>query len=165
MKSPTLQTSRCTLGPVTQEDYADILALYTSPKVRQYLGGTVQPDSFAEKFEGILNSQSSHQWAAKLKETGEFVGLFSLDNHHDGLGIELSYQLAENMQGKGLALEITQCLTNFAFSELGLKKLVAETQAANVPSIKLLEKLGMKLDRTLERFGAQQSIYILHLNN
>lgn len=161
MSSPlTLQTSRCNLGPVTQEDYVDILTLYTNPKVRQYLGGTIQPEKFSEKFKDILN-QSSHQWAAKLKETGEFVGLFSLDGHHDGVDIELSYQLAENMQGKGLALEITENLTTFAFGELGLKRLVAETQTANTPSIKLLEKLGMKLERNLERFGAQQSIYAM----
>jgi ribosomal-protein-alanine N-acetyltransferase len=161
MNSKHIQTFRCNLVPVAERDYANILSLYTNLKVRQYLGGKVKLDDFPQKFNELIHDQSIFQWVAKLKGTGDFVGLFSLGKHHDGLDTELSYQLMENMQGKGLALEITKCLLNFAFTELGLKRLIAETQTANAPSIKLLEKIGMKFDHTLERFGAQQSIYVI----
>lgn len=44
-------------------------------------------------------------------------------------------------------------------NDLSLTRVVAETQAANVASCQLLERLGMRLERTVERFGAGQAIY------
>lgn len=39
------------------------------------------------------------------------------------------------------------------------KKLVDETQTANKRSYRLLEKLGMQLERKVIRFGAEQAMY------
>ena len=143
-------------------DYADLLELHQNHNVRLFLGGTLTADDFIRKFERMLGVQEDLQWAARLKETEEFVGLFSLDRHHEGCDIELSYQLAENMQKKGFALEINKCLIDFAFEELSLTRLVAETQTANIASVRLLGKLGMTLERTANRFGAQQSIFAIY---
>jgi ribosomal-protein-alanine N-acetyltransferase len=162
MLSPSLSTLRCNLRPVMRTDYADLLDLHQNQNVRLFLGGTLRAEDFIRKFESMLSVQDHFQWAARLKETEEFVGLFSLDRHHEGCDIELSYQLAENMQKKGLALEITKHLIDFAFEKLKLTRLVAETQTANTASVRLLGKLGMKFERTANRFGAQQSIFVIH---
>lgn len=43
--------------------------------------------------------------------------------------------------------------------KLGLTKIVAETQSANKASCRLLKRIGMDLEETVERFGAEQSIF------
>jgi ribosomal-protein-alanine N-acetyltransferase len=155
-----MKTLRCTLTPVTEADATDLQNLYTNIKVRQYLGGPISSSQFPDKFADILNA-THPQWVARLTSTNQFIGLFSLDTHHDGEGTELSYQLAEDMQGQGLAHELTSHLITHAFQTFHLPFLLAETQSRNSLSLKLLHKLGMKLEKEVERFGELQSIYKL----
>ncbi|WP_347814371.1 GNAT family N-acetyltransferase [Alkalihalobacillus sp. LMS39] len=50
---------------------------------------------------------------------------------------------------------------DYSFQVLQLPFVVVETQAANRGSCKLLEKLGMEMNKKVERFGAEQIIYRL----
>ncbi|WP_413306207.1 GNAT family N-acetyltransferase [Bacillus sp. 1P10SD] len=88
-----------------------------------------------------------------------FIGMVSLDPHHDGIYYEVSYQLLPNWWGVGYATEVVQVVINFALNELKQPKIIAETQIANIVSCRPLEKLGMKLEGTINRFGAEQAIY------
>jgi [ribosomal protein S5]-alanine N-acetyltransferase len=49
-------------------------------------------------------------------------------------------------------------------TELSLPNVIAETQTANRASCKLIERLGMKLEKTIERFGAEHAIYSIKLD-
>ncbi len=71
----------------------------------------------------------------------------------------MSYELLPEYWGKGYATEAVEAALGYAFVDLGLERVVAETQAANERSCRLLERLGMKAERKLERFGAKQVIY------
>src|SRR5699024_11286264 len=55
--------------------------------------------------------------------------------------------------------EVVGHIIDYSLSELALSKIVAETQTANTASCKLLEKLGMTLERIVYRFNAEQAIY------
>lgn len=61
--------------------------------------------------------------------------------------------------GLGLAFESVKMVLCHAFDTMALPRIVSETQQANRASRRLLEKLGMQMTRTIERFGAQQIIY------
>jgi ribosomal-protein-alanine N-acetyltransferase len=145
-----------------ESDYPDLSALHGNDNVRRFPGGPLDSDRFNTKFEAMLNSMDGHQWVARLKETKEFVGLFSLDKHHDGQDTELSYQLEEGMQGKGIGYEICKSLIDFAFNGLHLTRIVSETQSENTASVRLLVRLGMKVERDLYRFGSRQSIFAVN---
>jgi [ribosomal protein S5]-alanine N-acetyltransferase len=134
--------------------------LYENQEVRKFLGGIRQEDSIVEILdEMLISSDNSFYWVVREKNTGDFIGLVSLDPHHDGFFLEISYQLLPNWWGEGYATEVVQMIINFAFNKLNLPKVVAETQTANTTSCRLLERLGMKLENTIIRFGAEQAIY------
>ena len=97
----------------------------------------------------------------KEKSTHTFVGLISLDTHHDGISTEVSYQILPNCWGKGIASEVVEKVIDYAFKSLNLPEVIAETQTANKPSCRLLEKLGMNLRETLLRFGEEQAVFCL----
>ena len=40
--------------------------------------------------------------------------------------------------------------------------MIAETQTANILSCKLLERVGMKLEQKIQRFGTEQTIYAIY---
>jgi ribosomal-protein-alanine N-acetyltransferase len=96
------------------------------------------------------------------KENGKFLGLVSLDKHHDGESTEVSYQLMPIAWRKGYATEVVKEVIHYSFTKLNLPRLIAETQTANKSSCKLLERVGMTVKETVHRFGEEQKIYILN---
>lgn len=128
--------------------------LYKNASVRKFLGGPI-------KIEDISLKAQSTFWIIRNREDDAFIGTISLSPHHDGIDTEVSYQLHPNFWKKGIATEVLKEVIEYAFSSLKLNRLVAETQVANVASIRLLERVGMKKERNIERFGEVQSLYVV----
>ncbi|MFD1031582.1 GNAT family N-acetyltransferase [Metaplanococcus flavidus] len=154
------ETERYFLTRFQESDFKDGLNLFTNPKVRKYLGGVQNPDFIRATLDAMLAPEDgSFYWVIREKSIGEFIGLVSLDPHHDGICKEVSYQLLPNWWSRGFATETVTAILDFAMNDLQLPKLVAETQSSNQPSCNLLVKLGMTLERKVSRYGAEQSIY------
>ncbi|OPA77409.1 GNAT family N-acetyltransferase [Paenibacillus selenitireducens] len=157
-----LETNRCRIIELHETDYGDVRKLYTDELVRKFLGGTVMDDSifranFFDKF--MQSNPDSMNWAIRNKQNDEFIGMIHLDRHHDGVHIEVSYQLLPVWWGKGYATEVLRRVITYAFEELKLSKVIAETQTANLASCRLLESVGMTLEQKTLRFDAEQSIF------
>ncbi len=72
-------------------------------------------------------------WAAEAKETGEFLGWFSLrptNETHDEAA--LGYRLNRTAWGKGFATEGVQALISQGFTAWGLQRIVATTYEENL---------------------------------
>ncbi|WP_404466870.1 GNAT family N-acetyltransferase [Planococcus rifietoensis] len=154
------KTERCAITKLQESDYNEVKRIYENQEVRKFLGGIHQEASIGERFREMLDS--SHDffyWVVREKQTETMIGLVSLDLHHEGVYQEISYQFLPCWWGKGYASEVISVVIHFALYELNLPLIVAETQTANKASCKLLERLGMELERTIFRFGADQAIY------
>ena len=78
-----------------------------------------------------------------LKETGERIGMCGLVKR-DGLDhVDIGFAFLPAWRGKGFAEEAARAVLEHA-RELGLEKVVAIVAPGNVPSIRLLEKIGMR---------------------
>lgn len=154
------ETERCFISTFKKSDYIDVKKLYVNQKVRRFLGGIRQEDMIGVVLDEMLNScEDSYYWVVREKHSKSFIGSVSLDPHHEGVYHEISYQFLPNWWGAGYATEVVQVIIDFAFNELHFSKVVAETQIANKASCRLLERLGMELERKIIRFGAEQAIY------
>lgn len=161
-----IETNRCTMYKLHNRDYEKIREIYTNIKVREFLGGVVSDEKFKYSFKNMLTCEdNSFYYVVRLKENNEVIGLVSLDKHHDGINTELSYQFMTQYWGCGYAKEVIQRVIDYAFNELMIKKIVAETQTANKASCKLLQKVGMDLEETVSRFGADQYIFSISMDS
>ena len=161
-----MTTDRCLLVQLQETDFNDIEKLYINGEVRKYLGGIIDKKTFEVNFSEMLKGKkNTFNWVVREKNTNEFIGLISLHPSHDGTCTEVSYQLLPKWWGKGFAAEAVDSVIHFAFTELNLSSLIAETQSLNLPSRRLLEKLGMKLMNKVMRFGAEQAIYCIERNS
>ncbi len=142
------------------DDLEHVVALYMDEDVRRFLGGPRDEEDIRSAFPRLLQSNAEiHRWAVRLKAKDAFMGIIYLGPHHDGADIEISYQFLPAWWGQGYATETVQAVIDYAFEIRGLPRIIAETQMANVASRRLLARLGMRLARTVERFGARQAIY------
>lgn len=57
---------------------------------------------------------------------------------------EIGFTLARRHQGKGFAFEAVSAFLEYAFTKLGLHRVVAITDCENAASIRLLERLEMR---------------------
>jgi len=158
-----IKTKRCLISSFRESDYHSIKQLWMDDQVRLYLGGAIKDESsLKRKFVDLLkkaNRRGSYFFTIRSIETGEFIGLVSLDKYHDGNRTEVSYELLPSKWGIGFGTEIISRIMKYAFEELGLTQLVAETQTANIKSCLLLERIGMLLEKKIIRFGSEQAVY------
>lgn len=156
-------TERCSLRPLAESDFAEAAGLFTDENVRKYLGGTITEAAAREKLAKWLTDGESIYFTVRLLADGSFVGIVDVSPHHDRENKELSYQFLPQHWGMGLAAEVLENVLEYCRDELGIRKVVSETQTANVRSCRLLEKLGYTLVEQFERYGARQNLYVKEL--
>jgi RimJ/RimL family protein N-acetyltransferase len=84
------------------------------------------------------------QFAVELKESGQLIGDRGLKTEEDGRQAEIGVTLSREYQGMGYASEAVSRLLDHAFGYLALHRVVAIVDKENVPSVALVERLGMK---------------------
>ena len=156
-----IMSTNCVIEQLQLEHFTDIHKLYSNKQVRTYLGGVPSNSYIEASFKGMLEAPFPNTYLCiTLKETGEFIGLVSIDEYYDKELYELSYQFYLSF-GEGLAFEVLTQVIEEGLNYLNIASVVAETQTANKASCRLLEKLGMKKVQMLERFGQEQAVYEL----
>jgi RimJ/RimL family protein N-acetyltransferase len=89
------------------------------------------------------------RWAAIEKATGAFVGWFALRRPDGGSPdeAELVYRLRRSAWSRGFATEGSRVVIRKAFTELGVRRVFAQTMAVNQRSRRVMEKTGLTLVR------------------
>jgi RimJ/RimL family protein N-acetyltransferase len=155
-----LKTDRLVLRRFTEADVDNLCDLDGDPEVMRFLtGGKPTPREvirdetlprllhYYERFTGF------GFWAAIEKSTGEFLGWFEFRPPEGGgpNEVELGYRLRKSAWGKGYATEGSRALIRKGFTELGVRRVVAETMAVNIGSRRVMEKAGLTLVRTFHQ--------------
>ena len=145
-------------------------AMEADPEVRRYVGVAPRTREAAErKFRNGLDRPESNRlwmWGTVYKPDGCYIGRcgvyphFTLSGPVPGEGA-LGFYLARAYWGRGLATEAGRALVNFGFTELGLKRIVTAVQVGNDASVRVLEKLGFRVERT--EIGEARSFYHFEL--
>ncbi|OLF53412.1 GNAT family N-acetyltransferase [Pseudomonas chlororaphis] len=149
------------LDSVKETDASNLVRLYTDPKVRAYLGGPLDLEAAVQRAQLDISAEREIPfWVVRSRLGEHFAGVVSFDTHHDGFDVEVSYELLPEHCGKGYATEALTLALQYAREGLALKRVIAETQSRNEASIRLLNRVGMTLEREVVRFGHAQSIYV-----
>ena len=61
--------------------------------------------------------------------------------------IDIGYGILPEFRGKGYAFEAAKAIYDYGYQELNLEKIVAIVNPDNLPSIKLLSKLGLEFEK------------------
>ena len=90
-------------------------------------------------------------WHASRRDTGAFIGWFSLKYAGKSPDVEIGYWLLPNAWGHGFATEGAQAMADYGFDYLGLHRIIGVTHPGNKASQRVLMKAGLE-DRGWGRY-------------
>jgi RimJ/RimL family protein N-acetyltransferase len=152
-----LVTPRLVLRDWREEDkplYAEIIG---DPEVRRFfpdLGTRADADLGIDRARQRLADIGYSFQAVERREDGRFMGMLGMAPIGDDLrlllpgapAVEIGWQLGKAFWGQGYAPEGAQAMLDFAWTQLALPEVVAITYEGNLPSRRVMEKLGMRRD-------------------
>jgi RimJ/RimL family protein N-acetyltransferase len=164
-----LETARLRLRRFTAGDADALLALDADPEVRRYVHlrepptrETVVEHTLPRLLAAYERSADHGTFAAETRDTGAFLGWFHLRPFADDpTELEIGYRLRRAAWGHGYATEGSRALVRKAFEELGARRVVAVALAANVASIRVMAKAGLRFDAAFEVAGETAVRYAL----
>jgi [ribosomal protein S5]-alanine N-acetyltransferase len=150
--------------PLSEADFDDLYALHRDPQVLAAFGADLLTAEETREFlERKLAHWREHGFGIWMfsDPAGGFVGRcgihrWSLDGRNE---VELGYIVRSELWSQGYATEIGQAVVNEAFSALRLPTLVGFTRPDNLPSRRVLEKLGFAYEQTFVADGEESVLY------
>ena len=83
-----------------------------------------------------------------LRAGGRFAGLIGFKSADPTTGtVEIGYWLCEEFQHQGIMTAAVRALRHVAFEELGMRRIEIRCATGNLPSNRIPQRLGMRLDR------------------
>ena len=155
--APTLRTERLILRPWRDADIDHFAALNADPVVMEHFPATQSRDETVAMVARIRQEMAKlgFSWfAVEVPGVSPFIGFIGLwapsfdapfTSVQDPI-VEVGWRLAKEYWGRGYATEGARECLRFGFEDLGLKEIVSFTATTNLPSQKVMQRLGMTHD-------------------
>lgn len=150
-----LETERLQLRKIIADDYQEVFKLFSDKELLKYTDNRLHnthedTKKLLKKFEDDFTKDKAVRWVIYHKNDKKIIGLISIyqiDRYHKFA--TLGSFLCRKYQKKGLMPEARKATIKYAFDMLGLNRLEAQVFEKNIPSIKMLEKLGFQKEGLL----------------
>ncbi|MGH2635357.1 MAG: GNAT family N-acetyltransferase [Actinomycetota bacterium] len=161
-----LLTERLRLRRSRPDDAQAISAYRSDPDVHRYQGwDRTDPEGIRAELEEMVARSPGEpggwvQFSVEERDGGRLVGDVGLSPAEGEPGvIKIGYTIAPAFQARGYATEAVGALLAYAVDRLGAATVRAYASAENVPSIRVAEKVGMRL---IERFEHREGGEVWH---
>lgn len=160
-----VRTERLTFRPATEDDVDAAWEFRRLPEVQEWMT-TADADrgQFARRF--LDPDRLSKTLVVELDgvligdlmlAVGDAWSQAEVRHRASGVQAEVGWCLSPEHQGRGYATEAVRELLRICFEELGLRRVVAMCFADNVPSWRLMERLGMRREEYAVRDSLHRS--------
>ena len=161
-----LQTERLILDTWQSSDWTAFRPIATDPEVMRYItGGAPWTDDqiwvFVERQVKLYTERGFCRWKLLPKATGELIGFCGVGFWRDAPDPEIGWWLARRYWGLGLATEAAVAALRDAFERVRLERIISVAMPDNAASIRIMEKLGLKLECEFENDGVRLLRYAL----
>ena len=161
-----IETTRLRLRRLRPADEAELVALDSDALVMRYVGSPPGVRTHDETVDRVRQRiQADHGlagwWIVEGKDDGAFHGVGLLLAMPEGDDVEVGYRLARASWGQGIATEAAAALIDHAFAALRLPRVVAVTYPDNLPSRRVLAKLGFAHEDPREYRSARVEHFVL----
>ncbi|HWO74628.1 MAG TPA: GNAT family N-acetyltransferase [Bacillus sp. (in: firmicutes)] len=159
-----LTTDRLKLREMTKNDVQNLMEIFSDPVAMKYYPSTKDEKETMSWIEWTINNYKNYGvglWIVEHKETGQFLGQCGIvPQEVDGkIEMEIGYLFVRREWGKGYATEAAAACKKYGFEKLNLKKIISLPDVNNTPSAKVAERIGMKVEKTIHKWGKEVLVY------
>ncbi|MBU8897023.1 N-acetyltransferase [Corallococcus sp. H22C18031201] len=163
-----LTSKQLLLRPIHADDVDTVFTLHSDPETQRYTGaiGVLhtrdEARALLSRWEEDWTQHGMGYWAVEPRESpGQMVGIGGVrrKEFEGRLVLNLAYRLSPRTWGRGYATELAQAALRFAHEAAPDIPLVALIHPDNAPSIRVAERIGLKLERTLDYEGVPTRVY------
>lgn len=176
---PSFRTPRLSLRPIGPADRDSLHSVFVDPDVRKYLldGQVVTAEWVDEEIRrsrALFRGRGCGLWGVRpgspeggatfgSQEGGaaSLIGFAGIRPFFEPPRLQLLYGLAPGWWGMGLATEAAAAVVSYLFHGLGWDRIEAATDRPNTASVRVLERLGMVLEKETDEGEAGTLFYVL----
>lgn len=154
-RSTICETERLTIRRLALKDAPFILALLNDPDFLRNIGDrNARTIADARRYlaRGPMASYRLHGhglYLVSITATGDSIGICGLLKRDTLDDVDIGFAFLPQFRRRGYAIESARAMLAYARTGLGLSRVVAIVQPGNERSIQLLERLGMRIERTV----------------
>ena len=165
---PAVETKRLILRPFREDDVDAMAQLFANPDFMRFSLGVYterqQTMAFLEKVIGWDRANMPSQFAVVPRSGNAVIGYCGFFHHAEIPGeTEIGYRLHPGYWNRGLITEAARAVRDHAFADLGLPRLISLVHPENIPSRRVAEKSGMKMEKEITFRGFPALVYAMTL--
>jgi len=145
---PWLETLRLAMREFVPSDFDDVHRLDSDARVMKYITG--KPATLEQTHATMRRVTRNYRlypdlgaWYTVRRDTGKFIGWFSLKYAGKSPDVEIGYRLLPEAWGQGFATEGATAMYQYGFDDLGLDRIIGVTDPGNKASQRVLMKAGL----------------------
>ena len=156
-------TDRLSFRVWMDEDLVRFHQICSDLQVMEYVGDCLvwSRQRTGQFIKSAIDTSRQHgycQWAVIHKADQQLIGYCGFVK--TDTAPEIGWRLAPEYWAQGLATEAARATLKHGIETLGFQKVIATVQAANTASIRVIEKLGMTLEKSFDRDGREVLVYV-----
>lgn len=157
MSDVIIETPCLLLRRWRETDLAPFAAISADPEVRRFFPEPYcreRIQSFYQTIRRAFDDYGYGLYAAEEKAAGRFIGYIGFHREELDLDfcpcIEIAWRLDKALWNKGYATEGAKACLEHGFNRLGFDRVYSITSAVNLPSERVMQKIGMRHNRYFE---------------
>jgi [ribosomal protein S5]-alanine N-acetyltransferase len=164
---PTLETERLILRLFREEDVDRMAQLFANPDFMRFSLGVFterkQTIAFIEKVMGWDRAGIPSQFAVVPRGEDKIIGYCGFFYHpeHGIEDIEIGYRLHPAYWNRGLITEAARVVRDHGFRDCKLSRVISLIHPENIPSRRVAEKNGMKIEKEITFRGFPTLVYAM----
>ena len=161
-----VETERLILRSFREEDVDAMAQLFANPDFMRFsLGAFTERKKtvdFIEKVMGWDRAGMPSQFAVVSRGEDAVIGYCGFHHHPEVPGeIEIGYRLHPDYWNRGLITEAARAVRDHAFADLKLPRVISLIHPENIPSRRVAEKNGMKVEKEITFRGFPTLVYAI----
>jgi [ribosomal protein S5]-alanine N-acetyltransferase len=140
----SIETQRLRIRQFEADDWVAVYAYASKPEVMTYIPEGVLSAEQAREFVATNQGAEARALAVVLTATNRLIGHLVFHPWFAPRTYEIGWVFNPDYHGQGYATEGLTALLQYGFETLKLHRIIATCQPENVPSYRVMEKLGMR---------------------
>lgn len=139
-----IRTNRLIVRNFECEDWQALHEYTSDVNVMKYIPEGVFTEEIAKDFVKKNMDDKAKKFPVILADEGNLIGHIVFHEYFGEHTYEIGWVFNPKFHNKGYASEAASAVLHFGFEEMGLHRIIATCQPQNIPSFRVMEKIGMR---------------------